>query len=145
MTFLHELAVRVTAAVAAGKTPDLENYLEQQEGEEVLGFVSDAQLLALIAIRDDQDFEPLVHLRQSSRRKRAAANFARVMNQYLQIELQRAFVNMEDIPVGLRRKGNDLVAVKFRKEGRISLKNLVAVLATGPASMTPAHATRNSC
>jgi hypothetical protein len=123
MLFLHELAVRLTAAVAAQKRPDVENYLEQQEGEELVGFVSDRELLALIAMRDDQDAELLLKPKLR-RRGNAATGPARAINQHLQTELQRMFVDWEDVPLGLRRKGNELIVVKFGKKGPIFLRAL---------------------
>lgn len=142
MLFLHELAVRLTAAVAAEKRPDLENYLEPQEREEVIGFVSDPQLLALVAMRDDQDAELLLNPKPKlSRQKNAATGPFRAINQHLQLELQRAFVNWDDVPLGLRRKGNGLVVVKFGKKGLAFLEGFsFEKLAVGLAPMSPARA-----
>jgi hypothetical protein len=141
MTFLHELAVRLTTAMAAGRTPDPESYLEQQEGEEVLGFVSDPQLLALIALRDDQDAELMLRRRKSL----WLAGPTRAINQYLQLELQKGFANWEDVPLGIRRKGDGFVAVKSKRKGLSSLRNIVFMVSSNePAPMIPAHAARNS-
>ena len=123
MIFLHELAVRLTAAVAAQEVPDIENYLEQQTGEEVVGYISDPQLLALIAIRDAWDAELLLSSRlKSSWQKIALAGPARAINQALLLELQRTFVGWEDVPLGIRRKGHDFIVVKFRKRRPILLR-----------------------
>jgi hypothetical protein len=120
MLFLHEWAVHLTDAVAAQKRPDLENYLEQQEGEEVLGFVSDQQLLALIAMRDDQDAELLLKPKLW-RRNNAAHGPVRAINQYLQIELQKMFADWQDVSLVIRRKGDELIVVKPGKKGPILL------------------------
>jgi hypothetical protein len=117
MLFLHDLAAQLTAAVAAEKRPDLEKYIEPQDGEKVLGFIFDPQCLALIALRDDEDSGILRRAKPRPRQKNAMAGPLRAMNQSLQLELQRAFADWEDIPLGIRRKGNGLVVVRSGKKG----------------------------
>ena len=150
MLFTHELEIRRIAAVQAEEKPNLEHYLELLEGEEIVGFIDDLDLLGLVAVRDnaiDNNFKAKFLQQQPApfqqKINAVAKGSMRAMNNALQYELQRAFVDSEDIPLAIRRKGNALVAVKSgAAPSSVQFQVLVRLAEPVPAAVAMVQSSR---
>jgi len=116
--FLQELASRIQSAIARGLTPDMEEYRPLQRGEEVIGTVTNPELLALIAILDDKQADFL--LRYPSAPTDAVRMRAAIASQMeidtlidmMRFEIRRRFMMAPDDLVVLRQGYGGPVVVK---------------------------------
>lgn len=119
-----ELESRIAAAVAANAKPDLTKYPASKDGEEIVGVITDARLLAMVMLTDQ------LHQELTSRWPRKPADPAELetalekkgemdalKNEVWKQTFEKFALSVETVDnVGFRANGNDLVVVKWEDD-----------------------------